>query len=204
MATRTGRYFAKALAGVFTSVVAPMLVNLAVRDLSCDGPGPGRNGQARSPNDELRLPTPGPTPARALGPRVKQPPSRSQTSSSAVQPSSLTQVCARGEGRTPDEALRDALRTALYQVCATQVDADTWSGNWRVLFEDVWANQSSILRSRQEVGSTWEWRLTGTLYHKEVAVEVDRQALVDRLHAVLHPNPYRGPGWGYFAPVAHP
>jgi hypothetical protein len=99
----------------------------------------------------------------------------------------VTQVIVHGVGHTPEEALHDALRTALRQALAAQVDAATWARSGQALFESVLRHSSGLILSCKELGASKEWRLLGALHHKDVAVEMNRRALVDRLRAArLH------------------
>jgi hypothetical protein len=86
-------------------------------------------------------------------------------------------------GRTPAEARQDALRTALGRALAAQVDAGTWAGCGRDLAEGLCRDSRGLILRCQEVGAGKEWRLRGTLHHEDVAVDVSRQALWERLRA---------------------
>jgi hypothetical protein len=112
--------------------------------------------------------------------------------SSPLQPVEIIQIIVQGVGRTPAEAFQDALRTAVRQALAAQVDATTWARSGPAIFDGVMRNCRVIL-SWKEIKATKEWRLTGPWHHQEVAVTLDRRALVERLRAVLLPGDAHSP-----------
>jgi len=156
---------AKVVAVVFTSVVAPVVVNVATRDLTGNEPPAAHEVRTSLPRDERTPPAP-PVPA--------PPPA----------PAEVTEVIAHGAGGTPDEAVQDALRTALARAVAAHVDAETWARYGSALVERVAPHAGELIRSWKELTASRQWRWRGPLYHCEVAVALHRQALADRLRAV--------------------
>jgi hypothetical protein len=109
----------------------------------------------------------------------------------------IAEVIVRGTGRTPDLAIQDALRTAVYRAVAAQVDGKTWARRGKVLAEEVWRNRGGLIRGWKELGASRGWGLKGAVHHKDLAVEVNRRALAERLQAVNRSageNPRRGGG----------
>ncbi len=149
--------FAKIAAVVFTSVVAPVLVDVAIRE------------------EKAALEAKGHTPAQ------REEPIRPQPIAMAPPPVEVTEVIAHGCGATPEEALQDALRTALCRAIVAQVDADTWARRGPALFEGVARHGGEVIRSWKDLGAAKQWRLRGPLHHRDVAVEVNHQALVAHL-----------------------
>jgi hypothetical protein len=159
--------FGKLVAVLFTSVVAPILVNVVVKDLNGEEVTP-RAETAAVENVVVR---PAPLPA------VTEP-----------APASL-QVIVEGVGKNPDDAFRDALRTALSRASAAQVDAARWTRFGPALVEDVVRDRDRLVVAWRELSATKEWRLRGTLHHREIAVELNREALAERLQAALRRDP---------------
>ncbi len=144
MTAKLGGYFGKLLAVVFTSVVAPVLVDLAVRDMHAEKDEPTLGAQPSSSEIETRQPVSSLYPANPLqtGWQATQLPRPVNPATPSVAPAEeVACVIARGVGRTPDEALRDALRAALLRAVAARVDAATWAKSGQALFESVSARQ---------------------------------------------------------------
>jgi len=197
MVTKVVGCAVKVIAVVFTTVMAPVLVSLTVRDLQRE--------DAR-PCPEVRKPLPKKeAPRLASDSRPAQPPSpqvvqahRPQCQpgakpASSPQPLETIQIIVQGVGRTPGEASQDALRTAVGQALAAQVDAETWARSGRAILDVVLRNCGGIILSWKELKATKEWKLTGPWHHREVAVTLDRRALVGRLRAVLVPGESHSP-----------
>lgn len=144
----------KAVAVVFTSLVAPVLVNVAVREIRTDEPAPA-----------VPLPSP-PVAAASL-------------------PGEVTRVIAKGVGRTPEQAVEQALRTALREALAAEVDARALARGGPELFEAFWLDRALLIRSCKDIAAGTEWGLYGKMHRREIAVELDRHALVQRLHAAF-------------------
>jgi hypothetical protein len=207
-------FFAKVSAVLFTSIMAPLLVSLALRNhqevpakhlrhapsFQQKSSGDQRSQEAGHPSRELvsnvalaaraaeAVPRPSQQLSRATLPmRTIQVPETSYPGAGAVAPPrrvvAVTQVIAHGVGRTPDAALQDGLRKALRQALAAQVDAATWARSGHALFDNVLGRGDGLVLGFKRLGASKEWRLLGTLHHQDVAVEVDRQALVAGLKA---------------------
>jgi len=173
MAAKASGLLTKAVAVILTGVVVPVLVDLAQKNIiDPDARAErGRGEHAPSPGGEAARPAWRPVPTQA--PR----------------PAEVTRVIARGVGSTPEEALQDALRAALRQAVAARADGGGWARGSLAPWEDTGRDGGLVLGWR-ELRATKEWRLRGALYHTEVAVDVDRNALAERLrgaHVV---------GWG--------
>jgi hypothetical protein len=184
MADKVAGYCGKIFAAVFTSVVAPLLVHLAVQDISDERARPAQERQAASP--------------RANAPRQSDPAGAGSTylnqrAGAAPQAAEVVHVIACGVGRTPEAALRDALHTALYQAVTTRVGAGSRTWNDRDLSDDIWRNAGDLILRWEELGSRKEWKLRGLVYHKEVAVEVNGRALADRLTTLSPFGPVNRP-----------
>jgi hypothetical protein len=174
MAAKGSGPLTKAVAAILTGVVVPVLVDLAQKNIiDPDARAErGRGEHAPSPGGEAARPAWRPVPTKA--PR----------------PAEVTHVIARGVGSTPEEAIQDALRAALRQAVAAQADGGTWARGSLALWEDAGRDGGGLVLGWRELRATKEWRLRGALYHTEVEVEVDRNALAERLrggHVV---------GWG--------
>jgi hypothetical protein len=212
--TKVAGFLAKVSAVLFTSIMAPLLVSMALRNhqempakhlrhapsIPQKRSGDQRSQEAGHPSRELvsngalsaaaakAVPRPSPQTRRAPFPTpVSQAPEPSYPGAVAAAPPrrvvAVTQVIAQGVGRTPDAALQDGLRKALRQALAAQVDAATWARSGHALFERVLGHGDGLILGFKRLGASKEWRLLGTLHHQDVAVEVDRQALVAGLKA---------------------
>src|SRR4051812_20791790 len=95
MAVRKPGFAAQVACTLFTSLVAPVLVSLAVRDLNPEGAGAARPEHT----------SPGEGRAAVLAAEMAE------------------QVVGSGEGRTADEALREAVRNALRLALASRPGA---------------------------------------------------------------------------------
>jgi hypothetical protein len=165
MAAKVGGFMGKVLAVVFTSIVAPVVVDLAVRDIHGEGDSP-----ARSSSFQEEMPRP-------------NMPAAPPITSSTPQSGEIACVIAQGVGRTPEEAHQDALRAALRRAIATQVDPNTGTRGGQTLFESVWRDRGGLIQSWKELKSKKEWHLGRSLYHEEVAVRLNYRVLGDRLRA---------------------
>lgn len=93
-------------------------------------------------------------------------------------------VRAKGSGPTPEAAFQSALDAALHQAVAAEVSAADWQRYGRDYLASLRQNGTGVLRGWHEVASGSEWRLAGRVFHSEVAVEVDVNALRERLRSV--------------------
>lgn len=184
MASKLTGWCGKLFAVVFTSIVAPVVVNLAVREAPDEGSRPARDEQVAFRQLETSPPICPAVPAPPLSP-TPQPllPQCPDASAAASRPMQAVRVIAAGVGRTPEAALQDALHTALRQALASVVDAETWARNGSALCAGVLRDSSGIILGWKDLGARKEWGLRGLLYHKEAAVEVNLSALADRLRA---------------------
>jgi hypothetical protein len=159
--------FAKVSAVIFSGVVAPIVVDVTLRDIRGEAAAAGKE---RAPSHRTVSPggrdTPVPPPAPAAQKMLE-----------------VTEVIAQGVGATPTEALQDALRTALHQALAARVDALTWARTGSALYEQVARHGGEVIHGWKELETSKQWRLRGTLHHCAVAVEINRHALAERLHA---------------------
>ncbi len=160
--------FGKFLAVVFTSIIAPVVVDMAVRDIHGEGTKPAAEARPSSLKEET--------------PRSPSP------SSAPLSPGEVVCVIAQGTGWTSEEAIRDALRTALLQALAARVDANTWSRQRQTLGENILQDSGRLILDWKELGSRKEWRLRGIRYHEEIAVRVNGRALAERLRVVQAPR----------------
>jgi hypothetical protein len=173
---------------VFSSLVAPVAVQLIIRDLNGEETTPVRHEQPVLPRVEplpARVVTPGLTPA---GPMAQLPAPVALAPPLQFPIESFIQSVAQGTGRSPDEALQHAFRVALTRGLASQFDAGTWQRDGQVILDDALRNTSGIVRSWRELSASKEWKLVGSVYHVEVAMEIDRRALADRLRLALVPT----------------
>jgi hypothetical protein len=143
----------KTIAVVFTSLVAPVIVSVAVREIHTDEA----------------------VPAVPLAPPV----------AASTMPSEVTHVIAEGVGGSPDAALEQALRTALHEALVAEVDAKALTRAGPALAEAFWLDRALLIRSCKDLSTSIGWGLFGKTYRRQVAVEFDRHALVQRLHAAL-------------------
>jgi hypothetical protein len=101
------------------------------------------------------------------------------------QPVEITRIIVRGAGKSPQDALQDALRNGLARAIAAQVGPDAWTKYGQVLLGKVLADSGGLIRSWTEIGTSKELRLRGTLHHIEVAVDVDHHALAARVRSTF-------------------
>jgi hypothetical protein len=185
MTAKIGTFIAKVLAVVFTSIVAPVVVDLAVRDIHGAGDKPESAARASSAKEEK------PRPIAPVTTGWQAPQSSTQAdpiSLSTPQTGEVASVIVRGVGRTPETALHDALRAALRQAVAAHVDADTWARRGQALVESMYRDSSGLILGWKELKSTKEWRLRGTVHHEEVAVRLNYRALCERLRREPNAN----------------
>lgn len=186
MAAKVGGYLGKFLAIVFTSIVAPVMVDLVVRDIHRE-PNKPNTAQVSSQEDMSR-PLEELTPAIAPNWQQSQTfscPLPAETETPSPSPSAeVVRVITQGVGRTPGEALQNAFRNALLQAITDRVDTSARARKNPEFFETLLRDSSSLIVGWQELGIKKEWRLKGTLYRQKVAVTVDCHLLADRLGSV--------------------
>jgi hypothetical protein len=103
-------------------------------------------------------------------------------------PLDVIQVISHGVGRSAEEAIQDALQSALVRAVSAQAEAASWAQSNPALCKIVLSDAGDLVLRWRELASSKEWRLKGTLYHRELAVEVDRNALLGRIHAAGGPS----------------
>jgi hypothetical protein len=175
MAAKLGGYLSKFLAVVFTSILAPVFVDLVVHDIH----GESNKPDAVPPSVKAETPRP---PAE-VNPTITVSRKEAPPSPSPSPGVEVVHIIAEGMGRTPREALQNAFRTALLQALADRGDASTWTKGNSDLVDAILRDGNGLIVSWKELGTKKEWRLKGPLYHREVAVTVDGRRLADRLRA---------------------
>jgi hypothetical protein len=95
-----------------------------------------------------------------------------------------TRIRAKGNGPTPEAAFQSAFDDALRQAAAAEVSAADWQRHGRDYLASLRQNGTGVVRNWREVSSGSERRLVGRVFHSEVSVEVDAQALRERLRLV--------------------
>jgi hypothetical protein len=91
-------------------------------------------------------------------------------------------VVAHGTGLTPDAAFQNALEAAMQQAMMAEVSTSEWAQHGRVYLALIRHNGNGLLRGWREISSGSERHLTGRTYKSEVAIELDGEALRERLH----------------------
>lgn len=183
MATKLTGWCGKFLAVIFTSIVAPVLVNLAVRDTSDKATKPTRDEQAALRQLEAPQSTYPSDPSHTLSPNGRPLPPCQDALATASRPTRTVRIIVHGVGRTPEAALQDALHVALRQTLASLVDAETWTRNGSALCAGLLRDSSGLLLGWQDLGIRKEWGRKGLCYHSEAAVEVNLTAMAERLRA---------------------
>jgi hypothetical protein len=166
---------------LFTSLVAPVLVNMTVMDIKTDlfafqhkeQPCFG-NGSAPPDNS-----------GRAMIPHAKaaQSPPNAEVKRTKPQTVEVTQIIVQGTGKSPKEAQQDALRNGLARAIAAQVGAEAWAKYGQSLLGKVSHDSAGLIRNWTVIGTSKELKLTGTFHHQEVAMEVDHHTLADRIRS---------------------
>ena len=94
-----------------------------------------------------------------------------------------TRVIAQGTGSTPAAAFQDALDAALKRSIAAEISAADWARHGPAYVAAVRQDGKGVVRSWRELSCVSERHLFGKSYRSEVSVDVDGDALRDRLHA---------------------
>jgi len=165
----------KLLAVIFTGIVAPLLVDITTKIFRADDATPSRRktpSQAKEHSYQDRRQTNGDGPGAATAIPVRN------------EPTEITQVIAQGVGKTPQDALRDAVRVALAQAIAATVNDAAWATHGVALLDDALRNTTSLIRSFRELRSSRRWRIGGNVYEQEVVVEIDSRCLRNRIRAL--------------------
>src|SRR5947209_9299189 len=129
MATKNTGGLGRFVSAVFTALVAPITVSFVVHHMS-PGEQPADGGQSKI-NERARAPD--------------------------SSPEGHSQVIAEGVGRTPEDALQDALQSVLRSAVPTLVDAKTWAGQGPRLLDAVLKNNSGLVTGVQELRCSEEW-----------------------------------------------
>lgn len=183
MATKLPGWCGKLTAVVFTSIVAPVLVNLAVRET----PDKASKPEWDEPVAVQQLETPPSTYSTSSFPTLShngQSLSHYHDAFADSQPVQTVRIIVRGVGRTPELALQDALHRALRQASASMVDARSWARNCSALCAGILRDSDGLILGWQDLGVRKEWRGKELVYHNEAAVEVNLTALANRLRAI--------------------
>jgi len=159
---------------LFTTLVAPVLVSLALRHLSGADSHDVQAGPELSPKDE--------------GPHRQHSAVRSSSPAPIVAKAETAAVVGRGTGRSPDEALQEALRSALRSALVARVDPNLWSREETTILKGILHNTSGLIVHWEDRGCTSRWRLSGRLYSREVATIVDCRALEERARMICSPR----------------
>lgn len=175
MAARTTNLGSKVIAAIFTGIVAPVVVDITVKTLSNDESRPVHSPTASHEEEQSRPPSR--TPHR--GPTIPT----TKVSWSRPEPE-ITQVIVKGSGKTSQAALHDALRLAVSQAMAAQVPESIWTRHGPVLVEDALRKDARLIVGWRELSSTRQWKVGGTMYYSEIAVEIDRRVLLDRVRSL--------------------
>jgi hypothetical protein len=184
MLAKTGQNIVKFLALVFTTLVAPIAVNVVVHDLNGQENAPARTAPSLARKEEPTMSSNrGPAAATTLPPPGQSPPSMKPPAATTIHPDALIRVTVQSTGHIPDEALRQALRIALYKAIVAEFGADSWAQNGQAIFEDAWRNTGGIVQSWNTLAVTKEWKQGAALYHVDVTIALDRRALLTRLRA---------------------
>lgn len=174
MANKLTKSGSKLLAVIFTGIVAPLVVDVTTKILSDDEPPRVR----RQPSSQGKEP-----PCRLPHPTSTLSTSRPDAPPPSV-PTETTQVIAQGAGKTPEDALRGAVRAALAQALALEVDEAVWTNHGKALLEDALRNRAALIQGIRELRTSRRWKLTGTVYQHEIAMEIDRRVLRSRIRAL--------------------
>jgi hypothetical protein len=196
MSAKLAANFFKVLAVLFTSLLAPLLVNMAERDLN------GTDVKGHEPAAVHDDPYPPGSPiVQNVSPQNTI--TVRQSGYLPAAPIDTLHIVAEGQGKTPTDAAHDALRAALFKAIAAEMSMEARQHDGPTLTASILRDSSSLVVTWKELNAWKVWKLRGTVHHKEIAVEVNRQALVERLRnlnrplapSFVHPasNPAGGP-----------
>jgi hypothetical protein len=184
MLAKTGQNIGKFLTLVFTTLVAPIAVNVVVQDLNGVEHAPARTAGTIARKEEPTTSSDrGPAASTTLPAPGQSPPPLKPLTSTTIHPDALIRVTVQGTGHTPDEALRQALRIALYKAIVAEFGEDAWARSGQAIFENAWRNIGGIVQSWKTLAVTKEWKQGAALYQVDVTIAVDRGALLTRLGA---------------------
>lgn len=175
MFAKPAQCIAQTLTLVFTSVIAPVVVSVVVHNLTGDDATNVPNAHGASQKTDLP-PTAG-LAITAMSPGQSLPPNN-VPSHSTMQPEAHLQVIVQGTGRTPDQALQHALRTALHTVIVGEFGTDCWNRYGQGIFDAAWRNTGRIIRTWKNLAMTMSREQGVPLYQARAAMEVDRESLL--------------------------
>jgi hypothetical protein len=158
MTARTYKTLAKVAAVAFTSLIAPVAVNVVVG---------GMRPEARR--------------QLSAGDRVSESGYRPPAAESGTGHASAASVIARGTGRTPDEALQTAALAAVRHALAVELDSGSFANLSPTVLDGVKSNLPSVISNWRERSATREWTWAGTVYRCEVEAEINLGELRGRL-----------------------
>jgi hypothetical protein len=150
----------KIVGAVFSAVIAPVLVILITRQFN----GSAGSLPDRHPDEH----------GVGQGEKAAHPPG----------PARPETVTADGYGRTPEEALQDALRHAVRTSLETLVDAETLNRNSRVLDEKVVSQSASLVRRYEQIAADRQRHNGREVYHARITATIERHPLVAKLRAL--------------------
>jgi hypothetical protein len=184
MLAKSGQNLVRALALVFTTVVAPIAVNVVVHDLNGEESAPARTEPASPQKQESPVSHERPSIVPPAFAPSGQSASSKQPTAVTIQPDALIHEVVQSTGHTPDEALQQALRIGLYKAIVAEFGADSWTRKGSAVFEDAWRNKGGIVRSWKTLAVTKEWKDGEERYHADVTIDLDRRALGRSVSAV--------------------
>jgi hypothetical protein len=92
-----------------------------------------------------------------------------------------TRVVVQGTGPTPDAAFQGALDAALKRCIAAELDSAEWAARGQTLLAALRHDGKGVLRGWRELSTGSERHFANKIYRSEVSVDVDVDALRERL-----------------------
>jgi hypothetical protein len=99
---------------------------------------------------------------------------------SADRPVATEIVISEGVGKTAEEAIKDAFRSAVRQVVGSVVDAETLLKNDQIISDQVLTYSDGFIQTYEELSSQED----GGLFRKRIAAQVVRRSVVARLQGM--------------------
>jgi hypothetical protein len=146
------------LTTLFSTVIAPILVGIVTAELRMNAE---KSAAAETPTVAAQM-------VRADAGRASE----------------RTQIVAEGVGWSPDEAVQDALRKALRDAAAAQVEPAAWARNGTALFEALLRSSHGLILRYRVLHSGKAWDGGREYYYTTLAVDVARRELGERLRGV--------------------
>src|ERR1700738_682816 len=169
MAAKLTGYFVKVVCVVFTTIVAPIFVNVAVKDIKMETYLP----RHKEPPSPWKVEEVAPRHSATVMAHQGNALLTSAVSSTKVEPAAALEVIVEGTGKTPQAALQDAFRIAISRAVAAEIGAEPSSTHAQIILGKVAQNSAAIICGWKEIGTSKGWRLQGILHHKQVAVALD-------------------------------